>query len=87
MKAFKDWWIVQAVEKVYAFAYTEIGMLLSLLKTPDKSKYSSGRVAILALGANVLLSGIPAGNLHLFYDAAQLAAIAIIVIVLRLTKT
>jgi hypothetical protein len=43
-----------AILNVYHVVYTEIGTLLSLLKSPDKTKFSSKRVIALALIVNGL---------------------------------
>ena len=84
----KAWaWIVKAAQDVYSFAYTEIGIALSLLKVPDKSKYSIKRVAVAVLLLDTILSGIPQGTIPLIWDVAKILTAAGLMILAEVTKT
>lgn len=77
-------WILNA----YHFAYTEIGMLISFFKSPDKSKFSSKRLIALALVVNGIWMLRLAKN---WFDAGisliQIAGGTILMVVAALTKT
>jgi len=80
-------WIVKAAQDVFAFAYTEIGHVLSVFKTPDQKKYSGKRVIALALAADVILEGIPKDSYQWYFSAIKLVVAAGLYVLAELTKT
>ena len=81
-------WIVKAFQDAYAFAYTEIGHVLSVFKTPDQKKYSGKRVIAIALVADLLLRWqLPASVWGWIYVIAKLAVAGGLYALAELTKT
>ena len=72
---------------IYSFFYTEIGTVLSVFKTPDKSKYSGKRVVALALVADVLIEGVPSGLWQWILSALKVVVAAGLFVLAELTKT
>lgn len=86
-------WIAQAFKDVYAFAYQEVGTVLSLLKYPVPGsspvvyKFSAKRVAGLSLVAGVVGGGVPTNWFHVIFDGAELAVAGVLFWYAAKTKT
>ncbi len=80
-------WCKKAVQDTWSFIYTEVGMALSVAKVPDKSKYSGKRIIALALGADVILGGIPANTFEGIFAIVKLLVAAGLYVLAELTKT
>ena len=85
----KAWaWIVKAVQDVYNFIYTEGGMIVSFFKTPDKSKFSSKRLAGLALILNGLwFTHSIKGWLDVVVSGGQIIVGVVLLIIAAFTKS
>lgn len=86
-------WIAQAFKDVYAFLYTEIGTVLTLLKypvpgsSPTVYKFSSKRLTAIGLIANVIANGVPSGLFHIIFDGGELAIAGLFLWYAAKTKT
>ena len=80
-------WIVQAAKDIYTFAYTEIGLILSFLKVPDKSKFSAKRLIAVALAADAIISGVPHDLWTLIVVLAKILVAGGLMVLAELTKT
>ncbi len=84
----KAWaWIVKAAQDVYSFAYTELGTLLRLLKTPE-GKYSVKRVLSLGLVVvPLVLIGVPKDVYQVVVMVVAFLVAGGLMVLAELTKT
>ena len=80
-------WIVKAAQDIFSFAYMEIGVALSALKVPDKSKYSVKRLIAVALAADAIVSGVPHDLWTLLVFIAKIVVAGGLMVLAELTKT
>jgi hypothetical protein len=80
-------WIAQAFRDVYTFAYTELGTVLNLLKTPD-GKFSTKRLIAVGLpAASWTFIGVPKDLYQLVVMVVAFLVAGGLMVLAELTKT
>jgi hypothetical protein len=76
------------VKAVFTWCYTEVGTLISFLKSPGKDKYSAKRIIALALVANgIWMLRLSKDWFQAGIALIQIAGGVVLMVVAALTKT